>query len=904
MSPLDKDYWGHLRTLLDQALEVAPELRPAWLADRQRENPTLAAELEGLLAAEIELDRQGFLGAAGREQLLAGAPSLTGQRIGPYTLVRPLGQGGMGSVWLARRTDGRFEGEVAIKFLNLALLGPVGEARFRREGTLLARLTHPNIARLIDAGVADAGQPYLVLELIEGRPLDQYCEQEHLAPLDRVRLFHQLLDAVAHAHAHFVVHRDLKPSNILVTRDGVAKLLDFGIAKLLDDEQAQAHPSTITQAGVGAFTPEYAAPEQVRGDPVTAATDVYSLGVLLYRLLAGRHPTSEGCRTPADHLRAILDTEPTRLSDAVTASGRTGGHGASTERLRRLYLGDLDNILSKALRKNPAERYPTAQALADDLARYLRDEPVTARPDSLGYRTAKFVRRHRAGVAAAVISVVALVGGTAFSVWQLLEANRQRDEARFQARRADAQLAFHNMVFSSVGDRPITMREILDRGRDLLEKEYGGDPRFTASISRMLALQYGEIGAYDAAQAMLARSDSLARISGASDMLLDNACQRASILSNSDRAAAAHAVMDSIQPMLLTASRTFDLPHCLVIQAGILTDDQRPDSAVALSRRAIALMEERGDTAEYSFTEALNMMANALENSHHRREALAVYQRLADLLDRTGRRETVSRNAISNNIGIALTNLGQLLDAEPVLRETAEQFRRSNPEGEVHPAIIVNYARTLLGLNRLDSALAWSIRLRTQAARINNPGMEQTGLFFLIRGEVLRGNLGKAEAYFTDWKALIPRQSRHRVEDLLELEGILAGARGRTREAHDKLLAALQGSGYLEGKPGYGARSLLVQLAGAALELGDGAEALKYARGADSLASVDSIAVSRSAYVGEARLLEARALLAAGDSAGARAAIGPAAIALRAGAGPDHPLTLQAASLRQLLAPQ
>ena len=896
MSSLNKDHWATLRVLLDRALELPPEERPSWLAVQRISHPTVVPEIEGLLAAEQELDRQGFLGEAGREELLSERPTLAGQRLGHYSLVQPLGHGGMGSVWLARRTDGRFEGEFAIKFLNLALLDPVGEARFKREGTLLAKLAHPNIARLLDAGVAEAGQPYLVLERIEGRPIDDYCEQQGLTPLERVKLFRQLLDAVAHAHANFIVHRDLKPSNILVTAEGVPKLLDFGIAKLLDDRGSEMAQATLTEAGLGAFTPEYAAPEQVLGEPVSAATDVYSLGVLLYRLLAGRHPTSEGARTPADHMRAVVDTDPTRLSDAVTASGHTGSGGLSPEKLRRLYLGDLDNILAKALRKNPAERYPTAAALADDLSRYLRDEPVSARPDSLGYRAAKFIRRHRAGVAAGVISLAVLLGATAFSIWQLLEARHQRDEAQFQAKRADAQLAFHNLVFSTVGDAPITMREILDRGKSLLEKEYGGEPRFNALITQSLAAQYGEIGANDAALSMLAQSDSLARLSGSASVLLQNLCQRAGIYSNNNQAGSAHAALDTIRPLLATAAPE-DLPDCLVVQAGVFTDDGQADSGVATARRAIALMEQQGDTSAGRFVGGLNILANSLENSHHRREALAVYQRLANLLDRTGRRETVSRNVISNNIGIALSNLGQLAEAEPVLKETADQFRRSNPNHEVHPAIIVNYARTLLGLNRLDSAEAYIRQLREQGARDGAANFEQTALFFQVRADVMRRRLDQAATHLEDFKRLMPRLSRPRPDDVLELEGTIAQGRGQYALAHEKLVAAL-GASYRDGKPGYGTRSLLVRTAETALELGKTAEALQYARTADSIAAEDSLARSHSGFVGEARLLEARALLATGDSAEARNQIGPAIVALKNGLGPTHPLALQAESLK------
>ncbi|MGH7622305.1 MAG: serine/threonine-protein kinase, partial [Gemmatimonadaceae bacterium] len=280
---------------------------------------------------------------------------------GRYRLERPLGEGGRGSVWLARRNDGRFEGEAAIKFLSLAVAGPAGEARFRREGSVLARLTHPNVARLLDAGVSPAGLPYLVLEYIAGQPIDEWCDARKLSVDARLRLFQQVLDAVAHAHANFIVHRDLKPANILVTHDGTVKLLDFGIAKML--EEGGATGNTLTGAHDALFTYRYAAPEQIRGEHIATATDVYALGVILYELLAGRHPTSEDANTPAAHIVAVLNTEPGQLSRAVTASGShtaedaarlAAERDASPEKLHRVLRGDLDNIVSKALKKEPS----------------------------------------------------------------------------------------------------------------------------------------------------------------------------------------------------------------------------------------------------------------------------------------------------------------------------------------------------------------------------------------------------------------------------------------------------------------------------------------------------------------------------------------------------------------------
>src|SRR5262245_24474931 len=306
--------WQILSPHLDEALGMTDERRSVWLSSLRVESPGLASQLEELLQEHRILCKKGFL----EEGVVAlpGRPGLAGKTLGAYTLVSQIGQGGMGSVWLAERNDGRFERRVAIKFLNIALMGKGGEERFRREGSILARLSHPHIADLIDAGVSRTGQPYLVLEHIDGEHIDHYCDQHRLDTRSRIRLFLDVLGAVAQAHANLIVHRDLKPSNVLVRKDGQAKLLDFGIAKLLEDEEP-----ALTLGNARAMTPEYAAPEQLSGGAITTATDVYALGVLLYVLLTGQHPAGQGRHAAADLVKAIVETEPMRPSDAV-APGR------------------------------------------------------------------------------------------------------------------------------------------------------------------------------------------------------------------------------------------------------------------------------------------------------------------------------------------------------------------------------------------------------------------------------------------------------------------------------------------------------------------------------------------------------------------------------------------------------
>ena len=432
MSPVDKARWQQLSPLLDELLDCDDAARAQRLSALRQTDAVLANDIEALLEELPHMEREAFLE---RPSLLREAEAevsmtgMAGQTVGAYTVERELGQGGMGSVWLARRTDGRFEGFVAIKFLNAGLTARGGPERFAREGSILARLAHPNIARLLDAGVAGGGsQPYLVLEYIDGLPIDRYCEAHALDLAARVRLFLDVLAAVAHAHNRLILHRDLKPSNILVTAAGEVKLLDFGIAKLLDDATLPAAATELTQAAGRAFTLQYAAPEQLQGGDVTTATDVYALGVLLYLLLGGTHPTAGHTTAPLDQMRAVIETEPKRLSDAVLRHGALGSAAAKLK-LSRTLRGDLDNIVVRALKKSPAERYANAALLADDLRRYLNNEPVTARPDALGYRVAKFVRRHRLSVAAGALVATALTVGIGVALMEANEAKRQRVQA-------------------------------------------------------------------------------------------------------------------------------------------------------------------------------------------------------------------------------------------------------------------------------------------------------------------------------------------------------------------------------------------------------------------------------------------------------------------------------------------
>jgi len=426
MSGFDPARWPELSLLLDEWLALPAAQQAERLAALQTADPALAAQMALLLAEADSAAQPEFLS---QPPLLPPA-SRTGQQVGPYTLIRELGHGGMGSVWLARRADGRYDGQVAIKFLHAGLLRSGDGERFAREGRILAQLTHPHIARLLDAGLDTDAQPYLVLEHVDGLPVDQYCRDHALNLPARLRLFLDVLDAVAHAHSRLVLHRDLKPANILVTGEGQVKLLDFGIAKLMRAEADGGDATELTQRAGRAYTLHYAAPEQVQGGEVSTATDVYALGVLLFQLLVDRHPLLQGETGPLDTMRQILEVEPPRMSQAVLGGdARNGADTDSRRRLSRSLRGDLDTVVAKALKKVPADRYQHAAALAEDLRHWLALEPISARPDSLGYRASRFVRRHWLGVAAATAVLLSLAGGLGVAWWKAQALARQHAQA-------------------------------------------------------------------------------------------------------------------------------------------------------------------------------------------------------------------------------------------------------------------------------------------------------------------------------------------------------------------------------------------------------------------------------------------------------------------------------------------
>lgn len=507
------------RSALDEFERLSPLdniARRNALADLAASRPDLGERVGALLRADERARDRGFLtgGALANETTVESRPGWTlepGALFGPYRLDRPLGQGGMGEVWLASRADGHYDGLVAIKFLHPHLANSSVRERFAREGQILARLTHPHIARLLDAGVT-AGRLYLVLEYVAGERLDVWCDARRLDVPARLTLFLQVCEAVAHAHMHLVLHRDLKPSNILVAPEGGIKLLDFGVAKLVGSDAGEGLTTELTALAGRAFTPEYAAPEQVANDQATIATDVYALGVLLYGLLTGRRPYGANATSVAQWERAVLEEEPPRMS-AMVAVGDAPPlalvRGSTPAQLRRALTGDLDLIVDTCLRKVPAARYATVPALVTDLQRYLHDRPLLARPPAWPVRAAKFVRRHTLGVTAAAAVAMALAAGVGGVLWQARQTALERDQARREASRAQAVRDYVMLMFRTardeVGEAPLTAKQVLDLSAARVQAEYRDDPALQGPLLQTLAQLYAEMDDYEGAAPLLNR---------------------------------------------------------------------------------------------------------------------------------------------------------------------------------------------------------------------------------------------------------------------------------------------------------------------------------------------------------------------------------------------------------------
>jgi eukaryotic-like serine/threonine-protein kinase len=505
--------WQQVKDLLASMLEADPSQRSAHLDEVCGDDPSLRGEVESLLAIGDDADADA-LNSPVLDAIAGHSPATSdriGHWIGPYQIVEEIGVGGMGEVYRAFRADDQYRKEVAIKLVRAGQDSAFVVSRFKNERQLLASLDHPNIAHLLDGGTTKDGVPYLVMELVEGQPIDQYCDRQKLSTTARLNLFLQVCSAVQYAHQRLIIHRDLKPSNILVASDGTPKLLDFGIAKMLDPTVTAGVPEK-TMSMFRMLTPGYASPEQIKGEEITTASDVYSLGVLLFELLTGHRPYKTPGRAPHEISKAVCEFQPERPSSAVLridtqetegdsskAIPATGSwvRDGSVEKLRKQLRGDLDNVVLMALRKEPGRRYASAEQLAADIRRHLESQPVSATKDTLRYRTTKFISRHKVGVAATAVVILTLLAGMAITAYEARVARVER--AKAERRFNDVRKLANSLLFEihdSIKDLPGSTQAralLVKRGLEYLDS-LSQESRGDSALQRELAGAYERVG--------------------------------------------------------------------------------------------------------------------------------------------------------------------------------------------------------------------------------------------------------------------------------------------------------------------------------------------------------------------------------------------------------------------------
>jgi serine/threonine-protein kinase len=732
MTDVDRPDWARISGLLDNALAVPTGERERWLASLPARDADLAATLRDLLArASAETDefmrKPVRLRGAPEEAFAPSVAAQPGMGVGAYRLLREIGAGGMGAVWLAERADGMLRRQVALKLPRLAWDTPGLAARMVRERDILAGLEHPNIARLYDAGVDAQGRPYLAMEYIDGRPLDVYCNEHGLDAKPRLELFLQVARAVAHAHARLVVHRDLKPSNLLVTADGSVHLLDFGIAKIIEGDPGResARETQLTELAGRALTPDYAAPEQIRGEAITIAVDVYSLGVVLYELLTDVRPSAV----------RVADAEGAPLASSVAKDRK---HASALR-------GDLDTILAKALKAVPTERYASVDAFAADVQRHLEGAPVLARPDSILYRASRLVRRHKLPAVLAALTVLSIAGGTApvaavmialaagvgVALWQAgiartqaaraaeeaRQAQRERDRAFSLLERHEAAVDFLQVMVSegATADEKVTRAELLERSERLALTAASSQPELQATVLDMLASMYNSFGDYAKAESILRSAIELVRDSR--DVTL-----RARIECN-------HALTVSELGSVELARRT--------IESWLACPDVEPHVA-ALCQQYLAEIARNNNDAKGALANALGAQARLRESPHKSpvieasiagdiayalhlngcfAEADRQYAAAMQLHRDLGREESPTAIAILNNWGLACIGAGDVRRALEHHEEAMRISARRAPDGAPPPYLVGNHAYLLNALARYEEAFAEAERACALAER-------------------------------------------------------------------------------------------------------------------------------------------------------------------------------------------
>ncbi|MBA3487465.1 MAG: serine/threonine protein kinase [Lysobacter sp.] len=706
---MDTARWQRLSPLLDELFDLPLEARTQRLEALRIDDPQLSEEVKALIA--LEEGQEHFLS----EPVMPPIEQLRpGGEVGPYRLEGLLGEGGMGQVWLAARADGLYQRRVALKLLRPGLVDANLRLRFTRERQILARLGHPHIARLLDAGLSAEGVPYLALEYVDGMPITDYCRRQEVPLQDRLRMFQQVCDAVSHAHANLIVHLDLKPSNILVTPAGEVRLLDFGIAKLLDNDIAREQTGT----GVRAFTLHYAAPEQILAEPITTMTDVYSLGVVLYELLTDNWPYQLKCNSDAEWQEAILDDEPIRPSQSVlrpagsiVPSEAEAGDLDSRQRRARTLAGDLDNIVLKALSKRAEHRYPSVEALSQDLLRYDGGRPVHARPLSLRYRFQKYATRHRWTLASATLMIAVLGTAMTMVAWQARQAVRE-------ARRAQAMQEFILGVFENAGvprgGEALDLRELLDNSVERGNSDLMLQPRARADLLGVVARLRIGLGDHQHAYDLLEQQKAIIKEVSAQSpraippsLRLESMTQRGQVRRLLNKSDACILVM---QPGLAEARReqTHLPPQVSEFYSQLgrcRAADGQHRSARQLFERSMAVRRESGDRAGHA--ENLLDLAGLQVDAGHIEAAMKYLQTARALLQHEAGKPHSLLVETQRSLGTLHRARGAFGEAE---RETRAALHTAvDIHGPQHP-VLLSIRQQLAGIHadqgRLTGALA------------------------------------------------------------------------------------------------------------------------------------------------------------------------------------------------------
>ena len=744
-----RERWAEIEAAFSEAESLGEQERQSFLASLRRNDVALADEVAGLL---------GATGDWWLDNAIATLPAIEQpqERIGAYQLVRPLGRGGMGEVWLALREGTAFRQHVALKIVRAGLESADLVAAFRAERQILGSLNHPNIAHLLDVGETADGRPYLALEFVEGSPLTEYCDEHRLAIDARLRLFRTICDAVRHAHQNLVVHQDLKPSNILVTPEGVPKLLDFGIARVLSAEGASGNSA---QSGAdGALTPGYAAPEQLEGRPTTTASDVYSLGVALYELLAGRRPYDSSGLGREELLRRIREAPAPPPSLTLGAGGSAAVAIASArrltpDRLAKRLAGDLDAIVARATAVAPENRYSSVDQFAADIDRALTSFPVSARPPSSRYVAGRFVRRHRAGVAVAAAVALGLVGFVAAIARQSIVIRERSAQVERERQRAMSVSSFLQQLFRGAdpgqaqGDT-ITARAMLDRGAARIERELANQPATQADLMGVMSEIYQNLGLYDQAERLAAKA--LERVRGLNnDSLLAAALtEHGKALHWQGNPKAAEGEYQQALAILQqrgdTTSSTFSM---LVTYIGSARQDEGSDStAVPLYRRAVAVERALNLPSDTNLAFTLNNLSVALRHTKDlpgaeaaQREALAIREAALG----PNHFETIRS---LNNLAIVVGSRGDMAASESLLIDVVARWTRVL--GRDHPNV-ADALYTLGGLHYMKKDPAGALPFYNEALDIRRrrlgPKSPQVAQSLFSLGVAL-GSLGDTKA--------------------------------------------------------------------------------------------------------------------------------------------------------------